>query len=292
MKIIYQYIVLACVLLLSFSGCIKDEDPIYAELGGPLRNYDVNSSDPIFKYVSQYYSKYGKEFIVDVDSSDYLYNFISKNRVKMSALEGSTAEIQAYIDFVNDIFLSRYSDVAIKKAFPNSILIANTINDLGRIGDPLVDYFTTNSYFSIALSNRTISSTTPEARAKFAFDINSKFIEQFLYGYNKIDLSHFFAFCDKIYATKEYNVERTLEEAYEMGILEKPYYNKYMNPPYTEWTSKTKDLQLWITFMINPPSNAQTLKDTYPVLKAKFDAFAKALSDVGIDHTKLQYKIN
>ena len=42
-----------------FSGCF-DEDNIHADLETYWRDYDTLSNDPVLKYVSEYYYKYGK----------------------------------------------------------------------------------------------------------------------------------------------------------------------------------------------------------------------------------------
>ena len=89
-------IVILLMFLVGFC-CCDDEENIHVEEEGPRRDYDINSTDPVKKIVSEFFFNTGKEFIVDPDSSDYLYNFAEKNGVKMYPV--MRIEIICYLQF-------------------------------------------------------------------------------------------------------------------------------------------------------------------------------------------------
>lgn len=77
----YQFI-LIILLGLSLYNCDKEDDIIVDEV--PYKRvhmYDTNSSNKVIKFISQYYYTYDHFLITDPDSSDYLYNFSSKNEL-------------------------------------------------------------------------------------------------------------------------------------------------------------------------------------------------------------------
>lgn len=59
---------------LLFIGCYENET-IHADYMEYGRIYDTTSTDPVLKYISQYYYKFGKLLIVDPDTADYIFNF-------------------------------------------------------------------------------------------------------------------------------------------------------------------------------------------------------------------------
>ena len=65
---------LLCGLL--FIGCFDDET-IHADYVAYGRVYDTTSTDPVVKYISQYYYKYNKIIILDPLPGDYMFNFQS-----------------------------------------------------------------------------------------------------------------------------------------------------------------------------------------------------------------------
>ena len=69
-----KYILLLLIAGGLLAGCFNEDD-IHVEEQSYKRKYDTTSTDPVWKYVSEYYYKYGKLLITDPDSSDYLFNF-------------------------------------------------------------------------------------------------------------------------------------------------------------------------------------------------------------------------
>ena len=62
-----KYILLLLIAGGLLAGCFNEDD-IHVEEQSYKRKYDTTSTDPVWKYVSEYYYKYGKLLITDPDS--------------------------------------------------------------------------------------------------------------------------------------------------------------------------------------------------------------------------------
>ena len=59
-----KYILLLLIAGGLLAGCFNEDD-IHVEEQSYKRKYDTTSTDPVWKYVSEYYYKYGKLLITD-----------------------------------------------------------------------------------------------------------------------------------------------------------------------------------------------------------------------------------
>lgn len=122
----YKYFIYTlCVLFLAF-GCGKEKF-LNTELETFERQYDKNSTDPVFKYVSEYFFKYDKQFIVDPVIGDYVYNFDRVHEIEIDQIDQTQSNVLEAIKLAEELFLSKFTDHFIKNVFPASIIIADTI---------------------------------------------------------------------------------------------------------------------------------------------------------------------
>lgn len=148
---------LLCGLL--FIGCFDDEN-IHAEYVDYGRIYDTTSTDPVMKYISQYYYKYDKFLIVDPDTADYMFNFQSKNRVYIVKPKQETESLLKRLKFLEEIFLLGYNDDVKKNLFPNTIMLADTIYNLNK--EEYVDMYLTGGYIAFRVNDATLNMSEAE----------------------------------------------------------------------------------------------------------------------------------
>ena len=294
---IFKYILIS-IALISFWQC-SEEDDITAEIVPYRRSYDVNSPDTVMRFVSQYYYKYNHVFITDPDSSDYLYNFESKNPVRMVQAEQTTEHLLYGISYMKELFLDFYPDEFIKNHFPFSLIIADSIG-LTEYPQGPKDHYVTRNFVALNVGEMT-KNYTFEQKKFLSLTMHLEFIVNVLYTYgNGLELTEFFSPGEKLYstATGDWDNEKKwkLEELFAAGFL---YDDKGDYYPYTGFVSKSQDLKDWLSFLwgykedkwSKIPDNVEELIDTYPVMKQKYDVLTKAIKDcIGVDYKDLIYK--
>lgn len=285
-----KYTLIAIIALLCWQ--CNDEDPLDSELGSYRRKYDVNSPDTVVRFVSQYYQRYGKVFITDPDSSDYLYNFQYKNTVKLKMPEQETEHLLYGIAYMNELFVDFYPDQFIKEHFPFSLIISDSIYTVG-FGAKEIDLYVARNFLALNVGQKTRDYTFEEKK-HLSLTMHITFITDLLYQYqNCLDLSAFFAPSEKLYSTIG-SSKLSIEQLYAQGIMyDRAWYGN------TEYPSRKDDLKDWLSFLTGYkedkwskiPDNVDELIATYPVMKQKYDALTQAIKDcIGIDYKELIYK--
>lgn len=181
------------------SACFN-EDEIHAELGTYKRDYDTTSTDPVWKYVSQYYYKFAKMIIVDPDSSDYLFNFQYKHDVYMVKPSQEPEHLLKVLTFMKEMFLDGYSDDVKKNLFPYAILFADTIKNTYK--NEYVDIYTTTYYIAFSVDDKKLN-MSEEEKVKLSMQWNNKFLS---YCTEKIGWTvpeEFYLYSDAEYGKKE-----------------------------------------------------------------------------------------
>lgn len=294
---IFKYILIG-IALFSFWQC-SDEDDITADVVPYRRSYDVNSSDTIMRFVSQYFYKYNHVFITDPDTSDYLYNFERKNPVCIVQPEQTTEHLLYGISYMKELFLDFYPDEFIKNHFPFCLIIADSIG-LNEYPNGPRDHYISRNFVALNVGNMTKDYTFEEKKF-LSLTMHLEFIVDVLYTYGDgLELTNFFSPGEKLYSTTTGDWDNkkrwTLEEIYAAGFLYDEASSYY---PYTEFVSKTQDLKDWLSFLwgykkdkwSKIPDNVEELISTYPVMKQKYDVLTKAIKDcIGIDCKDLIYK--
>lgn len=285
-----NYILIAFIALICWQ--CYNEDPIQVELGSYHRHYDINSPDTVVRFISQYYYKYGRVFITDPDSSDYLYNFQSKNALSMKMPEQTTEHLLYGISYMKEMFLDFYPDKFIKEHFPVNLIISDSIYTIG-FGSKEYDMYRSRNFLALNTGPKTKDYTFDEKK-HLSLNMHIEFIVYMLYlNQNAIDLTTFFSSGEKLYSTKA-SSKLDITEIYKAGFMyDRAYWGN------TEYPSKSEDLEDWLSFIFGYkkdkwskiPDNVDELIATYPVVKQKYEALTQAIKTcIGIDYKELIYK--
>ena len=146
-----------CGLL--FIGCFDDET-IHADYVAYGRAYDTTSTDPVVKFISQYYYKYNKVIILDPLPGDYMFNFQSKHDVNMVQPPQDQESLLKRLKFLEEMFLKGYSDDVKNDMFPNIIILADFIKNLNT-GEE-VDIYTTTYYIAFLVNDEMLNKSEQE----------------------------------------------------------------------------------------------------------------------------------
>ena len=166
----YKYLIFILFGLMLFSGC-KKEAMLNTELETFERQYDINSKDPVFKYVSEYFFKYDNQFIVDPVIGDFKYNFDRTYDIEIDQIDQEESNVLAAIALTEELFLDRFSDDFKIKHFPLSVIIADSIRSErnpftgGFVKKPL---YYAGRYFFAFLVNDEIMAYTQEEKDEYS----------------------------------------------------------------------------------------------------------------------------
>lgn len=266
-------------LLVALTVSCSKEEEINAALGKNKRVYDVNSSDPVVKYVSQFYYDYDKELLVDADSTDWLYNFQKKNAVKISAPDQNATVIMRGIKIVEELFLNSYPKETIKKRFPHNIIIADTIKVDGFwASDPPVDVnkFASRGYIAIRVGDKNKVFSESEKIALSAEVHRSFLLEYFVvHRFSELDLVDFYKLGTPYYG-KDKPSGGTIELLYQQGFVKWGQGESWNN----KYSTKLEHVKLWIEFLLTKPKEElDAIINQYPAMKINHDAMMKSLQD-------------
>lgn len=284
------------------SSCF-DEDNIHVEEQSYKRVYDTMSTDPVVKYVSQYYYKYGKLFITDPDTSDYLFNFQWKNRLWLKTPEQSQEHLLAGIKFFEEVFSNSFTDDFKKEYFPFCIFLADSVVFTGGLSskwEPQTMYIV-ETQISFLISEHTLNLSEKEKE-----DLSFKWLMDFLVKYcteirnRGLNVDNDFYNTSKEYygRYKDYDGDAPLpkEEWYQRGFLsisDSGYYNFWGDPYwYTDFPSyPDTDLSLFLKTMCTMDHDELLqIVDEYPKVKIRYECVKKALEEIGMDYRNMGYK--
>ena len=284
----YQFIILVLTSIF-LCNCYKEDD-IIAEITPYKRIdlYDTNSSDPVLKFVSQYYYRYGHFFITDPDSSDYLFSFGVENNNSNLELTLPTQEekhLLQGIQMVKTLLLDSYSTEFIKAHFPYSIILADDITD-SKWEEP-VDYYL-GLYFCF-FKIQDIGSMDAEEKNYVTAKLN-EYIWTYIATYENVPSlpAEFYQFGEGLYGTF-YEDDPSEDAMYGFGFTGSSlpgFWEDYM----LWYPTKGQDIGKWIKFLIqNPDEEIERLINKYEAMRIKYDYLTKALKEMGIDYKKLRY---
>ena len=169
----YKYLIFSLFGLLLFSGCEKEKF-LDTELETFARKYDVNSTDPVFKYVSEYFFKHDNQLILDPVVGDYVYNFDRVYKIKIVPVDQDQENLLATIDLVEELFLDKFSDVTKKKFFPKSLIIADSIYTKWNPYEELwekPDMFYSGRHFLSIVMNDDVMAYSDEEKEKYSQEL-------------------------------------------------------------------------------------------------------------------------
>lgn len=294
MKKIWMF--LFCSLLLV--SCFEDQDisADYVEYG---RHYDVNSPDPVVRYISQYYEKYGKIIITDPDTADYMFNFQNKHDVFIQKPRSEEDHLVQGLKLLEELFLNSYNDEVKKNIFPYALILADSIKNTANVVHKYEDIYLTANYIAF-LVNDEILSKTEEEKVTLSRKWNNDFLEYCIAKIGWTAPEDFY-----LYRTDGEYKDNWLITGVEKGDMDAVYEKGY---PIGEWTYTWKDgkrvegyavsskrsyyLDDFIKFLLSTPQETiDALIAKHARLKQSHDLLDNSLKEnFGIDYRTMVYK--
>lgn len=293
------WIFLWCGLL--FIGCYDDEN-LHADYVDYGRVYDTTSADPVVKYVSQYYYKYRKVMLYDADTADYMFNFKSKNDVRIVQPSRAEAYLMKGFKFMEDVFLNGYNDRVKNEFFPYAIILGDSIYDINN--KKYVNIYTASSYIAFVINDGILNSSEEE-KETLSRDWNNTFLnycinktgwkvpeEFYLYPSDgEFKENWWFPYPDGTADTPG-DLNPVWEKGYPWGMWDYSWegWNKVYG--YSLASSRAFYLEQFFKFLFTTPQETidQAIRDHEKLRKAH-DILDKALKeDFGIDYRTMIYK--
>lgn len=291
---------LLCGLLLI--ACFDDEN-IHADYVEYGRAYDTTSSDPVLKYISQYYYKYGKILITDPDTADYMFNFQMKNKVRMVEPRQDQEHLVEALTFLKELFLNGYNDQVKKELFPYAIIMADSIYDWGN--EKYVNMYTASSYVAFLVNDEMLNKNEEE-KVELSMEWNNTFLN---YCMDKIGWTvpeEFYLYSNEEYGKRENwwipsegatekdtaDINIVWEKGYPKGKWDWQYSGSEKEWGYSLASSREGYLEQFFDFLFTTPQETidQAIADHEKLRKAH-DVLDQALKeDFGIDYRTMIYK--
>ena len=184
---------------LLFIGCYENET-IHADYMEYGRIYDTTSTDPVLKYISQYYYKFGKLLIVDPDTADYIFNFQSKYDVHIVPPKQEGNHIERGLELLKELFLNGYSDQVKQELFPYALIMADTIENTFK--DEYVNIYTADRYIAF-LVNDQILDRTEKGKEELSREWNNTFLNYSMDKVGWVVPEEFYLYSETEYGNKE-----------------------------------------------------------------------------------------
>lgn len=276
------FIILFCI---SFYNCYKEDDIVTEELAYKREQmYDTNSSNKVIQFVSRYYYQYDRFFITDPDSSDYLYNFGSKNEdLQITPPEQDDEHIWKGIEMVKTLLLNAYSKEFIHDHFPYSLIL--TDETLEPIFELPEDFYVGRYFCMIRIQD--LNDMDSEEKAYISSKLH-EMIWLYIGLYDEfIKLpAEFYKFGEEYYSFNDFSHLWSEDQLYKLGFAK----NKLADLEVTWLPSKGEDIGTWIGFLLQTPEDKlQEILNTYEPMRIKYNYLVAALKNAGIDYQKLKY---
>lgn len=284
-----KYIIpLVVIFSVALSGCYKEE-PINAELGSYWRDYDVNSTDPAFKFVSQYFEKYDKVLIYDAEVRDYVYNFQNKNDIE---IENPKDKADEKLRLFDDLFLSGYGDKVKKDIFPFNVIIADSITSSIGEKPKSIEMHAATNFLAFRVTDNMLTYNATQKKT-LSNQMHSMFVLDYCIGFGKVALSpKFYEVSAEWYGKRDKNDSTLMgiDKAHEKGLLYlESRYNAYQEKYLTDYRSKEGDPKDFMNLLLIAPADSIAwLRKTYPKINVKIDYFVDMLESLGIDYTQMK----
>lgn len=299
--------IIACLGIgLLFAACFDDET-IHADYVDYGRGYDTTSTNPVWKYVSQYYYQYGKEIILDPDTSDYMFNFQSKNDVYIVPPRQDEEHLSKVLAFLREMFLDGYNENVKQTVFPYAIIVGDSIKITSSEPAERDSIYTASSYVAFEVNDGRMN-MTEERKEALSKAWNTEFLNYCMNKVGWVAPEDFYLYSDEEYGEKEnwwIEVEGATAETppasmdivWERGYPQGKWdYNFDENWSYVYGysvaSSRSSYLEQFIDFLLSTPQ--ETIDDAitrHEKLRHAHDALDNALKEAfGIDYRTIGYK--
>lgn len=285
-----KYIIpLVVIFSVALSGCYKEE-PIVAELESYWRDYDVNSADPAFKMVSQYFEKYDKVLLYDAEVRDYVYNFQSKNDVEIE--NPAPDKVYEKLLLLDELFLKGYSDSLKKNLFPFNVIIADSITYSGGLNPASREMHSATNFLAFRITDKMLSYDAVQKKT-LSNQMNSMFVLDYCIGFGKVALSpKFYEVSAAWYSKRDDNTteQKFIDAAHKEGLLYiDSKWNAWQEAWLTDYASRERDPKDYLNLLLIAPADSiERLRKTYPKIDVKINYYVDMLESLGIDYTKIK----
>lgn len=294
-----KILIFICSVLL-FAACYEHEH-IQGEYVDYGRAYDTTSTDPAWKFVSQYYYKYAKHIILDPKPEDYIFNFQYKYDVKLNTLRDDKEYITKAVGAFKELFLDCYGEDAREMMFPYALILADSLKSYGNGEYVSKKIITTDRYIAFAVNDEVIN-YTEEEKVELSMLWNSTFLQ---YCINKMKWTapeEFYLYSEEEYKKKENWFITGVEEGDMDAVWERGYpygkwdwyYDEDDNKEYGYAVSASRSgyLEKFIEFLLTIPQ--ETIDGAiakHAKLKKAHDVLNNSLKEnFGIDYRTMVYK--
>lgn len=279
-------LLLSAFCTLVFSGCYK-EDPIHVDLGQYWRDYDVDSSDPAFKFISEYNANFGKHLLYDADTRDYLYNFQQKNAVK---IESPTEKIYEKLMLLDELFLQAYTDQVKQQVLPYDLILAEKIL-YGTSSTPK-DFFASTNFLAMKITDANLELDAAGKKA-LSTKMHKAFVLDYCVAMGRVGLSpKFYEVSADWYGKRDPDKTQQfgIEKAYEKGLLYlQSRWNDFQEAFLTDYASKDRDPGDYFDLLLSKTDEELAeLRAKWPLVNEKAGYFIEMLESLGIDYKTLR----
>lgn len=293
-----KILIFMCTVLL-FAACYEDEH-IQGEYVDYGRAYDTTSTDPAWKFVSQYYYKYAKHIILDPKPEDYVFDFQSKFPVKMEMLRDDRAYVAKAVEVFKELFLNCYGESARDMMFPYALILADSLEKYGNGKYTTEKIITTNRYIAFAVNDQVINGTEEE-KVEMSILWNSTFLQYCISKIGWTAPDAFYLYSDEEYGkmqnwfitgVEEGDMDAVWEKGYPSGVWTDRYVNGELTWGYSVSSSREGYLEKFIEFLLTTPQ--KTIDGAiakHAKLKNAHDVLDKSLKEnFAIDYRTMVYK--
>lgn len=240
----------------------------------------------------------------DPDTSDYLFNFNSKNALWILQPEQSQVHLMAALKFFEEAFLNTFTDDFKKEVFPFQIILADSVvytgsMDVSEKWRPDSIFITEHRIF-FNISEHTLN-FSEERKEKLSFDWLLTFFSKYCIELKKDGLKIddiFYTTSQKYYGTwrseGSYGTHKQLEKEdwYERGFLsiqgsggsaEWGYFTHF--PNYTD-----SDFRMFFTAMCTMDHDElMAIVAKYPRVATRYNCVKTALETIGVNYRTMGY---
>ncbi len=278
-KLIYILIV-----TVSLTSCYKEE-PLTITPTESKHYLEDDPNNPVQHFVYNLYKNYRTILITNPDEGDYKFNFMDVNRIIVTAPEQDNTILQSGIKFLEEYFLNLYNEDFKKKYLPYNIILAKTISD--NNADSFFSVFSSTNFIALSHIDADFASLTEEEKMKLSGELNAAFLKSLSVDRHVLEVPDEFYKVSTKYGQFFFDKPDDDTGLYEAGFVgydpEELAYGWYTYP-----TTGAQDLNTWLQFIyLTPLPEINTLISTYSKLKQKYELLGGALSQLGLDITKL-----
>lgn len=300
-KAIYTSI---CAILtgLILTSCHKDPPLVADALPDKYGILTDTPSDPIKHHIYEFYKDYSTVLIKNPTIADYKFNFKDDNGISIIAPKQTPEVLNAGLEFLNKAIISLYPKDFLKNNLPFSIILADTIKMASYGETHVLKSYASTGFLALGGINSSLSNMSNEEFIKARASLNSDFWAKYMSATRGIFK------VPEAFSKASEEVEKDIFhpngfylgyenpkdiDFYKYGLISYNTVSSYISEEedfYSVYApTKAQDLEQWMIFVFSTkPSDLETIFQSYPVMKKKYDILRKAMLTAGFDLSKLK----